>query len=284
MGQAENQFGQAETQFGDEPPSTQVPFRQDRPIAEPARMGPAGRLIGTLLSPGETFKDINRKPTVVSPIIISVLVGIAMTLFVNWQAKPDWKQIARNQIVKQSEKFGTKLDPERLDQQVNTTAFIYRFMPVFVLVFVPIFYLAGAGVLALGMLLMQAQTTYKKILSVFAWTYCSIGLVTTILAMASLMVRDPQSLADRDLLNPAGLAPTNLAFLLADDSSPVLRALLSSLDVFNIWIIVLLIIGLAVVGGSRKITRGKTATLVISLWCLFVLLKVAAAAIGFGAQ
>jgi len=284
MGQPQNQFGQAETQFGEERASNEAPFQQDRPIAEPPRMGPAGRLVGTLLSPGETFKDINRKPTIVSPIIISILVGIAMTLFVNWEAKPDWKQIARNQIVKQSEKFGSKLDPDRLDQQVNTTAFIYRFMPVFVLVFVPIFYLAGAGVLALGMLLMQAQTTYKKILSVFAWTSCSIGLVTTILAMASLMVRDPQSLADRDFLNPAGLAPTNLAFLLADDSSPVLRALLSSLDVFSIWIIILLIIGLAVIGGSRKITRGKTAALVISLWCLIVLLKVAAAAVGFGGQ
>lgn len=284
MGQAPDQFGQSETQFGEDPGSAQVPFRQDRPIAEPARMGPAGRLIGTLMSPGETFKDINRKPTVVAPIIISILVGIAMTLFVNWQAKPDWRQIARNQIVKQSEKLGTKPDPERLDQQINVSVFIYRFLPVFVAVFVPVFYLAGAGVLALGMLLMQAQTTYKKILSVFAWTYCSIGLVTTVLAMASLMVRDPQSLADRDFLNPAGLAPTNLGFLLADDASPALRALLSSLDVFSIWIIILLIIGLAVIGGSRKITRGKTATLVISLWCLFVLLKVAAAAIGFGAQ
>src|SRR5262249_10603665 len=130
MGQAPDQFGQSETQFGEDPGSAQVPFRQDRPIAEPARMGPAGRLIGTLMSPGETFKDINRKTTVVAPIIISILVGIAMTLFVNWQAKPDWRQIARNQIVKQSEKLGTKPDPERLDQQINVSVFIYRFLPV----------------------------------------------------------------------------------------------------------------------------------------------------------
>src|SRR5262249_10583339 len=200
-------MGQAEDQFGQQAPSPQMPFQQDRPISEPARIGPAGRLMGTLLSPGETFQDINRKPTFIVPMIISILVGISLSLFVSWQGKPNWNEIARNQIVRQSEKFGTKPDPEQLDRQIAGTAFVYKFMPVLVLVFVPIFYLIGAGVLALGMLLMQAQTTYKKILSVFAWTFCSVGLVNTVVSMASLMARDPQSLRDKDFLNPGGIAP-----------------------------------------------------------------------------
>ena len=32
------------------------------PVEEPARLGPLGRLTGTLMSPGETFADVNRKP------------------------------------------------------------------------------------------------------------------------------------------------------------------------------------------------------------------------------
>lgn len=277
-------MGQAENQFGNDGPSSQIPFQQDRPISEPARTGPAGRLFGTLLSPGETFQDINRKPTIISPIVISILVGVALSLFVSWQGKPNWKEIARNQIVKQQEKFGTHPDPEQLDKQVNITAVIYQFRPLVLLAGVPIFYLAGAGVLALGMLLMQAQTTYKKILSLFAWIFCSVGLVSTIVAMASLMVRDPQSLRDRDFLDPAGIAYTNLGYLIADDSSPALKALLSSLDVFSLWMMALLIIGLVAIGGTRKITKGKTATLVIGLWAFLILLKVGAAAVGFGVQ
>ena len=275
-------MGQPENQFGNDGPSAAIPFQQDRPVGEPARKGPVGRLIGTLLSPGETFQDINRKPTIVSPIVISILVGIVLSLFVSWQGKPNWKEIARNQIVRQSEKLGTKPDPEQLDNQIKVTAIFYQYMPLAILIFVPIFYLAGAGILALGMLLLQAQTTYKKVLSVFAWTFCSVGLVTTVVVMASLLVRDPQSLQDRDFLNPAGIAPTNLSFVVPDESSPALRALCSSLDVFSIWTIVLLIIGLVLIGGTKKITKGKTATLVIGLWVLIVLLKVGAAAVGLG--
>jgi hypothetical protein len=275
---------QAEHQFGDDQPSSQIPFQQDRPIAEPARIGPFGRLFGMLLSPGETFQDINRKPTIISPIVISILVGIALSLFVSWQGKPNWKDIARNQIVKQQEKLHTQTDPEQLQKQVDITAITYQFRALLILVFVPVIYLAGAGVLALGMLLMQAQTTYKKILSVFAWTFCSVGLINTILAMASLMVRDPQSLRDRDFLDPAGIAPTNLSYLIPDDSSPVLKALLSSFDVFSFWMMALLIIGLVAIAGTRKINKGKTATLVIGLWVFVVLLKVGAAAIGIGGQ
>jgi hypothetical protein len=277
-------MGQAEHQFGDDQPSSQIPFQQDRPISEPARIGPLGRLFGMLLSPGETFQDINRKPTIISPIVISILVGIALSLFVSWQGKPNWKDIARNQIVKQQEKFHTQVDPEQLQKQVDITAITYQFKPLLILVFAPLFYLAGAGVLALGMLLMQAQTTYKKILSVFAWTFCSVGLINTIVAMASLMVRDLQSLRDHDFLDPSGIAPTNLSYLIPDDSSPALKALLSSFDAFSFWIMALLIIGLVAIAGTRKINKGKTATLVIALWVFAVLLKVGAAALGIGGQ
>jgi hypothetical protein len=277
-------MGQAEDRFGDDGSSSPIPFQQDRPISEPARIGPAGRLFGTLLSPGETFQDINRKPTVISPMVISILVGIAFSLFVSWQGKPDWKEIARNQIVKQQEKFGTHPEREQLETQVALTAKIYQFRPLVILPAAPIFYLAGAGVLALGMLLMQAKTTYKKILSVFAWVLCSVGLVNTIVAMASLMVRDPTSLRDRDFLDPSGIAYTNLSYVLADDSSPALKALFSSMDVFSFWIIALLILGLAAIGGTKKITIGKTAILVIGLWLLVLVLKVGAAAVGLGAQ
>jgi hypothetical protein len=240
--------------------------------------------MGTLLSPGETFQDINRKPTIIAPIIIAMITAIGISLFLNWQAKPDWKQIARTVITKQSEKLGTKPPPEQLEQQINISAKIDQFLPVIYAVFTPIVFLIASGVLALGMLLMQAQTTFKRILSVFAWSNCSVGVVNAIVAGASLMVRDPQSLKSQDYFNPWGIAPTNLSYLLADDASQVLRTLCTFFDVFSIWRIILLIIGLAAIAGSRKITTAKTATLVIALWLLVLLISLGFAALGFGAQ
>ncbi|HEV8482119.1 MAG TPA: hypothetical protein VGV87_01065, partial [Blastocatellia bacterium] len=42
---------------------------------EAARLGPLQRLIGILFSPGETFVDINRKPTWLAPLLISIVIG-----------------------------------------------------------------------------------------------------------------------------------------------------------------------------------------------------------------
>ena len=277
-------MSQAEDQFGNEGPSSQIPFQQDRPISEPARTGPAGRLVGTLLSPIETFQDINRKPTVVVPIVVAMLTAIGLSLFLNWQAKPDWNQIARDVIKRQSERLGTTPPPDQLEKQVEVSAKIYQFLPIFYAVFTPIAFLVAAGALALGMLLMQAQTTFKKILSTFAWIFTSVGLVNAIVAAASLMVRDPQSLRQQDFFNPWGIAPTNLSYLLSDSASQALKTLFTFFDFFSIWKIALLIVGLVAIAGTRKITTTKTAVLVIGLWLLIIVINVGLAAAGLGGQ
>jgi len=277
-------MSQLEDQLGPEGQPAEIPFQQDRPIGEPARMGPAGRLVGTLMSPGETFQDINRKPTIIAPIIIAMVTAIGLSLFLNWQAKPDWKQIARTVITKQSERLGTKPPEDQLEKQIDISAKIDQFLPLIYAVFTPIVFVVASGALALGMLLLQAKTTFKRILSVFAWVNCSVGLVNAIVAGASLMVRDPQSLRSQDYFNPWGIAPTNLSYILADDASQVLRTLFSFFDVFSIWKLLLLIMGLAAIAGTKKITTAKTGTLVIALWLLILIISLGFAALGFGAQ
>ncbi len=57
----------------------------------------------------------------------------------------------------------------------------------------------------------------------------------------------------------------------------VLFSLLGSLDIFTIWTIVLMIIGFAALS---RLSRAKSAAMVISLWLMAVLFKVGGAAIG----
>jgi len=245
---------------------------------EPARLGPAQRLIGALLSPGETFEDINRKPTWLAPLLISIVLGVASTMFLNWWVNPDWNRITRDMIRQRVNKSGGEMPPEAaIQQQVDIQKVIGKFFPLAVVIFVPITYLIIAGIFALGMMLMQAQTTFKKVLSVTAWTYCAVGVVSTIVTNASLMVRDRESLDTINPMDPGSISATNLSVLLPSETSAVLKALASSLDLFTIWILILLAIGLAAIAGSRKITRGKAATLVVSLWLVWVALRVLSA-------
>jgi hypothetical protein len=51
--------------------------------------------------------------------------------------------------------------------------------------------------------------------------------------------------------------------------------------VFNIWAALLLTAGLAAIGGTRKMTKGKTGVLVFGLWGLWVVIRVGIA-VAFG--
>lgn len=248
-----------------------------------AKIGPFGRLFGVLLSPGETFADINRKPTWVVALIISIVISTGFWLFFNWRVKPDWRVMIRKQIEHRMESSNTSLTPEQIDDQVDKAAgFTKYFTYVGALLFPLIGAFAISGLFAIGMMFIQAQTTYKKVLSVYAWTSCAMTLVTVVVTCASLMARDPASLSQIDMNGMRGLTATNLAVFLPDSSSAVLKSLAGSLDLFTIWTVILLIVGLAAIGGSKRVTKGKTAGLVISLWVIWILLKVGFASIGFG--
>ncbi len=272
-------MSQPEDQMPDATPTYGAPHQQDQPrVEEPARLGPLGRLTGTLLSPGETFADVNRKPTWIAPMIIAVATVLASSVFFQWRVHPDWDSIMRNQIKKRMERSNQSLTEEQMQQQVAFSKSIAKFFPIIGAIVTPVFYVILAGIFALGLMFIQAKTTFKKILSVVAWSCASVGIVATIVTVASLMVRDEEGLRSIDPTQPAGIVPSNLAAFLPSDASAVIKSVAGSLDIFTIWILILFSIGFASIAGSRKITTGKTATVVFGFWLVFVLVKVGWAA------
>ena len=273
-------MSQPEHQTPDTMPMYDAPQPQHTASAteEPARLGPLARLTGTLLSPGETFADVNRKPTWIAPVIIAVVTVLASTFFFQWRVNPDWDSILRNRIKKQMEARNQSLTDEQLQQQVSLAKGIAKFSPLIGVVVTPVFYVILAGIFALGLMFIQAKTTFKKILSVVAWSWTATAIVLTVVTMASLMVRDEEGLRSIDPTDSAGIVPSNLAAFLPSETSAVIKAAAGSLDVFSIWFLILLTIGFAAIAGSRKITTSKTATVVFGFWAVYVLLKVGWAA------
>ena len=272
-------MSQPEDQMPEAIPTYGAPHQQDQPrVEEPARLGPVARLTGTLLSPGETFADVNRKPTWITPMIIAIATVLASTFFFQWRVHPDWDSIMRNQIKKRMERSNQSLTEEQMQQQVAFSKSIAKFFPIIGAIVTPIMYVILAGIFALGLMFIQAKTTFKKILSVVAWSSASIGIVATVVTMASLMVRDEEGLRSIDPTQSAGIVPSNLAAFLSATASPVIKSVAGSLDIFTIWILILLSIGFASIAGSRKIKAGNTATVVFGFWAVYVLLKIGWAA------
>lgn len=251
-----------------------TPAQPPTPPAEPARLNAVQRLTGTLFSPGETFKDVNRKPTIIVPIVLGIILAIAGGLFFNWKVKPDWDRIFRAQIQKRADRTGQSATPEQIEQQVNFSKKLVPIFPIIGAVFTPIAYLVIAGVFALGMMLVQAKTTFKKILSVVSWSYTATALVQSLVFIAVVLVQDQETLNSIDPTQGVNIVPSNAGALLPAGSSGALQALASSLDIFSIWYLVLLAIGLAAVAGSKKITAKKTGGMVFGIWVVFVLVKV----------
>jgi Yip1 domain len=246
-------------------------------------------------SPGETFQDVNRKPTWLAPLLISIAITLAGSAFFEWRVKPDWDKFFQTMIEKRLGQPLKELPPDRqaqINKQLEWQKRLARTdfsSPVSILIAVvkfAVFYLLAflipAAVLALCLMLMQARTTFKKILSVVAWSWCATALVYTVVTIASLMVRDSDSLKDINLADPAGIVPTNLAVILPSGASPFLGSLAGSLDLFTIWYLILLAIGFAAIAGAKNFKTGKTATLVFGVWVVWILVKAGFASIGFG--
>jgi hypothetical protein len=259
-----------ETQPGD----VQTPHQQTETAhEEPARLGPAGRFSGVLFSPTETFKDVNRKPTWIAPMIIALVTAVLGTFAFNMIVKPDWDRLSREMIKKRDIQTNTTTPPERVEQEVAGTKVVGKFFPVIAAIVTPISYLVIAGVFALGLMLMQAQTTFKKILSVVTWTAAVTAVVGTVVMLGSLLVKDRESLDQINPMDPGNLTATNVAAFLPSDTSPVVKAIAGSLDIFTIWFLILLTIGFAAIAGARKIGTKQTGALVFGLWICVVLIK-----------
>jgi len=76
---------------------------------------------------------------------------------------------------------------------------------------------------------------------------------------------------DFDLENPTAF---NIGAYLDPQATPKwLVAVASSLDLFSIWVILLLALGMAT--ASRKLSYGKALAAVLAVWVLWVALKAA---------
>lgn len=285
-------MSQPENQTPDTTPVYATPQQQDQPrVEEPARLGPFARLTGALLSPGETFADVNRKPNWLSPLLIVILIGLASTLFFEWRVKPDWDRFFRSQITKSMEKSGRTMTKEEIDSAVAmqikfsktdlTSPLSAVFTAVRLVLYTVFLCVLPAGIFALGLMLIQAQTTFKKILSIVSWSTAATGLVGFLVFVGALMIQDEERLRDVNPTEVATLVPTNLGVILPQDMSPFISSLIASIDIFAIWFLILLIMGFVAISGAKRITHGKVASLVLSLWFVWVIIKAGFAAVFF---
>ncbi|HXI13262.1 MAG TPA: Yip1 family protein [Thermoanaerobaculia bacterium] len=225
------------------------------------------RLVGVLFSPIETFRDIARRPDWIIPIIVITLTTLASYMVV--APHLDLESTFREQM----EARGVT-DQQLIDKQLEMMKKVTRFNAPITAIVIPLMMLAMAGVLLLAFKLMGYGGTFKQFFSVSSYSFVPQilkGIVTSIIVASRGMLTQPELVT---------LIKSNLGFLVELKTSPAAFAFLSSFDVFNIWMVVLLIIGLSF---AAKVTMRQSTVMVLILWSLMILIKVGIAALTGGA-
>ena len=223
------------------------------------------RVTGVLFSPGKVFEALRQRPTWLVALVILVLLGTITGYLIGQRL--DWETVAREQL----EQSGRQLSEDQIEQSIEVTETIGPIMVIAgPLLFGPAAYLLMALVFWVALKMLGGEFSYK---ASFATTVHGLmpGAISALLTIPVVLGR---SELDYSAVQTGSVLASNLGAFAAEGTSPVMMALLSSVDLFSIWNAILLTIGYSVVG---KVSRGKAAAVVIGLWIVYILIKLGSA-------
>jgi hypothetical protein len=234
-------------------------------VAEPqASISPFGRIVGMFFSPKATFEDIVRKPSWLLPVIIMAVLGLVAAISLNQRI--DWRQFMSQQIEKSPR--SAQLTPEQKEQQIEMGA---KYAPYSTYVFgiptpIVIILLVAAVMMGAYNLLAGVGVNFKTALGIVAHSFVPTYL-STVLFMLVLFLKPPGTF---DMDNPVA---TNVAAFLTDGTPKWLEALCKNIDIFSIWVLVLISIGFAV-ANPKKLKGSKSFTIALSVLLVYIVLRV----------
>jgi hypothetical protein len=230
-----------------------------QPASAPAR-GLAGRVVGVLTSPRATYADVAARPRWLGVLIVVLAVSIASS---SWLLSTEVGQRALiDQQLQTAETFGRPMSDEDYERLKQFAPYSVYFAAVSQIIFLPVVALAVAGlVIAIFNGALGANATFRQVFAVVSFS----GVVAALRALFST----PLNYARESLSSPTTLTAV-LPFF--DDTTFAAR-LLGSIDLFLIWWIVSLAIGLGV------LYKRRTAPIATSLLVVYGAIALTIAAV-----
>jgi len=235
------------------------------PLPVPPGLSEGERFVDTFVAPSKTFADILRSASWWLPFVVFCVIAWSSTFAV--QQKIGWEAVTTQQMMKnpRAAEQMEQLSPEQRAQRISVGAKFSKYIgygvPVVILI------ISALCVLVLWLSVnfgLGANTTYGQMFAV--WMYAGlpklfISVLNIVLLYAGV------GLDNYDVQNPVG---TNLGYYLTD-APGWLQSLGSWFDIFNLWALALLVIGVSVVA---KKSKGQAAAVVVGWWLLCLLVSV----------
>jgi hypothetical protein len=254
----------------------QAPLPSPSPEA-PTPSGPAMSTGETLTSiffePGRVFEAMRERPRFLAAAVIMVVFYLAFSI--TFLERVGYERVVREGI--ENSPRAEQLTPEQKEQAIRLQSgplfkALAYVSPVLV---IAIIIAAGAALYLLGSMLMAKKVSYKQALAV--WTYSSMPplVLAMLVNIVLIFLKSPD---DYDVVSASrrGLVKANLGILVDPKASPVLATVLGSLDLFAFYGLFLAALGLRKTG---KISSGSAWGIVLTIWILGVVLRIALAGI-----
>lgn len=241
----------------------------------PQSMSELGRLTGILWEPRPVFEDLAARPRFWAPLILLTVLSI---IFVSvFTARVGWDIYMEQQMERQaaSNPRIAQMTPEQRERTMEMSAAIAKYAGIggAVIGFAAMCLVVAGVLLGLMNSVGGANLRFKQAFSITCYSFLP-SAISSVLSLIVMLLKHPE---DFDLQNPL---PANLGAFISSPPSPRwLQSLASSIDLFSIWVILLLALGFSVASGGRM-SYGKSLSLVIAPWLLYVLIKSGLAGLG----
>ena len=218
--------------------------------APPAPQNLIARFVGVIVSPKETFKSVVAHPQWLGMLaVITLFLTLATTAFLS-------TEVGRNALLDQQiatmESFGAQVSDQQIAQMEQTVSISAYIGGAAQLVTVPVVYVIMAGILfAIFNAGMGGTATFKQVFAVVVHAG-AVSVVQQAFALPLNYMRESMA------------SPTNLGSLLPMlPEGGFLTYLLGAIDVFIIWSVIVLAIGLAV------LYKRRTQPVAITLFSIY---------------
>jgi hypothetical protein len=216
------------------------------------QMSAISRMMGVFFSPKPTFADIVRRPSWVAPLIFLFVIWFGLNVAL--VQKADWVEVSKEQIAKN--KFASRAVDSMPEEQKGTIyqqaagrAKITRYVravigwPLLLLVASLIYW-------GLYRLIGGARTNFATAFSIAAFAHLPMGL-KELLAIPVTLLKDPAA------IDPENFLASNPAAFLGSDAPLWQTAMLTPIDVFGIWAVILIAVGFSA-ADPKKLPLGKS--------------------------
>lgn len=225
-----------------------------------APKGLGARALGIIFSPRETYTDVAAHPRVLGMMVLVLLISISAS--VAFLMTDVGKDALFDQQLNTMESMGFRVTDQMYDAMERRLPYAPYTTAGFMLVGFPIVWAAIAGIVTgVFSLAMGGTATYKQV-------YAIVTHSAMLMALQQLFV-NPLNYQRAAMSNPTTLA----AFFPFLDEMTFLARLLGGIDLFLIWMIINLAIGVGV------LYKRKTAPVAVGMLAVYVSIVLIVAAV-----